>query len=64
MHIKTEQVERHTLAVIVDNEPGILARIAGVFTARGANIESLTASEITAGKAVSRLHIGINASAP
>ena len=35
MHIKEEQRERHTLAVIVDNEPGILARIAGMFTARG-----------------------------
>ena len=47
MHIKEEQKERHTLAVIVDNEPGILARIAGLFTARGYNIESLTVSEIT-----------------
>ena len=35
MHIKSETAERHTLAVIVDNEPGILARIAGLFTARG-----------------------------
>ena len=37
MHIKEEKAERHTLAVIVDNEPGILARIAGLFTARGYN---------------------------
>ena len=48
MHIKTETASRHTLAVMVDNEPGILARIAGLFTARGYNIESLTVSEITA----------------
>ena len=64
MHIKTEQVERHTLAVIVDNEPGILARIAGLFTARGDHIERLTGSEITADKAVSRITIVTSASPP
>jgi len=57
MHIKEEKAERHTLAVIVDNEPGILARIAGLFTARGYNIESLTVSEITSDKSVSRITI-------
>ena len=62
MHIKTETAERHTLAVIVDNEPGILARIAGLFTARGYNIESLTVSEITADKSVSRITIVTSAS--
>jgi acetolactate synthase-1/3 small subunit len=62
MHIKTEAAERHTLAVIVDNEPGILARIAGLFTARGYNIESLTVSEITADKSVSRITIVTSAS--
>ena len=62
MHIKTEATERHTLAVIVDNEPGILARIAGLFTARGYNIESLTVSEITADKTVSRITIVTSAS--
>jgi acetolactate synthase-1/3 small subunit len=35
MHIKPEQQERHTLSVTVDNEAGILARIAGMFSARG-----------------------------
>ena len=64
MHIKTEAAERHTLAVIVDNEPGILARIAGLFTARGYNIESLTVSEITEDKAVSRITIVTSASPP
>ena len=63
MHIRAEASERHTLAVVVDNEPGILARIAGLFTARGYNIESLTVSEITADKAVSRLTIVTSASA-
>ena len=62
MRIKEEAAERHTLAVIVDNEPGILARIAGLFTARGYNIESLTVSEITEDKAVSRITIVTSAS--
>ncbi|SEK46711.1 acetolactate synthase, small subunit [Sphingomonas palmae] len=62
MHIREEAAERHTLAVIVDNEPGILARIAGLFTARGYNIESLTVSEVTADKAVSRITIVTSAS--
>ncbi|THD36787.1 MAG: acetolactate synthase small subunit [Sphingomonas sp.] len=63
MHIREEATERHTLAVIVDNEPGILARIAGLFTARGYNIESLTVSEITEDKSVSRITIVTSASA-
>jgi acetolactate synthase-1/3 small subunit len=62
MRIKEETTERHTLAVIVDNEPGILARIAGLFTARGYNIESLTVSEITEDKSVSRITIVTSAS--
>jgi acetolactate synthase-1/3 small subunit len=62
VHIKEETVRRHTLAVMVDNEPGILARIAGLFTARGYNIESLTVSDVTADKAVSRITIVTSAS--
>ena len=62
MHIREEATERHTLAVIVDNEPGILARIAGLFTARGYNIESLTVSEISDDDAVSRITIVTSAS--
>lgn len=64
MRIAPEKVERHTLAVVVDNEPGILARIAGLFTARGYNIASLTVSEITEDKAVSRITIVTSASPP
>lgn len=64
LQIKEEKAERHTLAVIVDNEAGVLARIAGLFTARGYNIESLTVSEITDDKAVSRITIVTSASPP
>jgi len=57
MHIKPEARERHTLSVIVDNESGILARIAGMFSARGYNIESLTVADITDDHALSRITI-------
>jgi acetolactate synthase-1/3 small subunit len=52
-----EPVNRHTLAVVVDNEPGVLARIAGLFSGRGYNIESLTVSETEHEKHLSRITI-------
>lgn len=52
-----EPVNRHTLAVIVDNEPGVLARISGLFSGRGYNIESLTVSETEHEKHISRITI-------
>jgi len=52
-----EAVHRHTLAVVVDNEPGVLARIAGLFSGRGYNIESLTVSETQHETHVSRITI-------
>ena len=57
MRPKTQPVARHTLAVIVDNEPGVLARIAGLFSGRGYNIESLTVSETEHEKHISRITV-------
>ena len=49
--------ERHTLAVIVDNEPGVLARVIGLFSGRGYNIDSLTVAEVDQTGHMSRITI-------
>ena len=49
--------EKHTIAVLVDNEPGILARVVGLFSGRGYNIESLTVAEVDAENNLSRITI-------
>lgn len=48
---------RHTLAIVVDNEFGVLARVIGLFSGRGYNIESLTVAEVDAEKNLSRITI-------
>jgi len=57
MKIHQAASERHVLTVTVDNEAGILARIAGMFTARGYNIDSLTVADISENHALSRITI-------
>ena len=52
-----EPVERHTIAVLVDNEPGVLARVIGLFSGRGYNIESLTVAEVDKRENLSRITI-------
>ncbi len=49
--------ERHTLAVLVDNEAGVLARVIGLFAGRGYNIESLTVAEVDHTGHLSRITI-------
>ena len=60
MKIEKTSAERHVLAVTVDNEPGILAKITGLFTARGYNIDSLTVADISEDHAVSRITVVTN----
>ncbi|NRA86945.1 MAG: acetolactate synthase small subunit [Rhizobiales bacterium] len=49
--------DKHTLSILVDNEAGVLARVIGLFSARGFNIESLTVSEIDKSSHVSCITI-------
>ena len=52
-----EAERRHTIVVLVDNEPGILARVVGLFSGRGYNIESLTVAEVDRVRRLSRINI-------
>jgi len=57
LETRAETSERHTLSVIVDNEPGVLARVIGLFSGRGYNIDSLTVTETEHQRHLSRITI-------
>lgn len=54
---KDPRIETHTIVVAVDNEPGVLARVIGLFAGRGYNIESLTVAETDRAAHTSRITV-------
>jgi acetolactate synthase-1/3 small subunit len=54
---QNETENKHTIALLVDNEPGVLARVIGLFSGRGYNIESLTVAEVDLRKSLSRITV-------
>jgi acetolactate synthase I/III small subunit len=57
MAIQTQEIKTHTISVLVDNEAGVLARVIGLFSGRGYNIESLTVAEVDARSKQSRITV-------
>jgi len=52
-----QEIEKHTVCVLVDNEAGVLARVIGLFAGRGYNIESLTVAEVDPQAHLSRITV-------
>jgi acetolactate synthase I/III small subunit len=55
--VQNAEENRHTISVLVDNEPGVLARVIGLFSGRGYNIESLTVAEVNLEDNLSRITV-------
>ncbi len=55
--MQTQEIRRHTISILVDNEAGVLARVIGLFSGRGYNIESLTVAEVDTREQLSRITI-------
>jgi acetolactate synthase-1/3 small subunit len=55
--MEKQEIRRHTVALLVDNEAGVLGRVIGLFSGRGYNIESLTVAEVDTAGQVSRITI-------
>ena len=55
--LKDKDIYRHVLSALVDNEAGVLARVTGLFSGRGYNIESLTVSEVDRDRQLSRINL-------
>jgi len=55
--VEQGKVQRHTISVLVDNEAGVLARVIGLFSGRGYNIESLTVAEVDTQAHFSRITV-------
>lgn len=57
MSVTPQRENRHTISVLVDNEPGVLARVIGLFSGRGYNIESLTVAPVDVTENLSRITV-------